>query len=822
MDVPQTYPRTQAPDQTKSPWLSRNVPKSEFSQPTDKEQDSPASAGSKHSSLFSIQVDGGKLFGEHEGVQTEKRSPNGRILMTLHSPLARSNLFQQHTSSGVGQENCPLGKTALSESTSHQQTRTTLSPTHVYSPEQFKHKDPCTAFDICTNQRFNTAPCTLKDTSTKLQRLGIDPTISEKSKHCVHQITSENKTERLLGEDEHTCSSSGSFTSQNSRQGNQSSHCASVCPFWKHETQFKPSVVKQDQSQQTDSFQNNDLQANFLNDPLYQEDFFTPLSPKNAISSKGTTLPSPPIHQHTHPLTSLPISLDSTAASASNERVVPASSSEPETASPSSTAIHNQYQSYCSASRSRSERNSVSSIPEVVVPDSDIAQLWDEVRAVKACKMAAATSTASEAKPAVKRDLVAANLFEIEKFEKLPISLHNGGRPVVTAHEPPGSQLGHLKARKVIGRPNYTTQIRKEDADKIASVWKQQPRPILFQSVFFREQSCELNFLPLKLMSSTEAGDPTTDSYPEALPSLSVLRQFSFVNARTKTPSPNSDHSSQSNPRKGKQSPVENQKIPVSATEVPTEFRKLARHQGMFFGIIPLIQHNNTFLSDILTFPGEDVFCGNFLDVIFDFRGPRNTRTTWVAHAWRTLHTQLVNAACYCKRREQIEIPSSRIIPYEKEDILHNMHHFGYFFHDTGVEIWQVSPDFKPSNTSPIFPPPSKKSAKAKPDAGISGISSQWNDVSSTDRSNAENKVTAPSNNPAIKYYIAHRLCNLDLREPANVEHFQEYHTTIMTWGLVTHGTTCQEIMRDLCQDETMTARPTWTCQGLNDFWVGK
>lgn len=468
----------------------------------------------------------------------------------------------------------------------------------------------------------------------------------------------------------------------------------------------------------------------------------------------------------------------------------------------------------------------IESTPERVVPDSDVAQFWDEVRAVKACKMAAATSTASEAKPAVKRDLAAANLFEFEKFEKfekLPICLHDGGRPVVPAHEPPGCQLGHRKARKVIGRPNYTTQFGKEDADNIASVWKQQPRPILFHSVFFREQSCELNFQPLKLLSSTEAGDSTTDSYPEPLPSLSVLRQSSVVNASTKWPSPSSDQSSQSNLRKGKQSPVENQKPPVSTIQVPTELRHLSNHRGMFFGIKPLILHNNTFLSGILAFPGEDVFCGNFLDVIFGFRGPRNTRTTWVAHAWSTLHTQLVNAACYCKRREQIEIPSSRIIPYEKKDILRNMHHFGYFFHDTGVEIWQVSPSFKPSNTSPIFPPPSQSSAKGKPDAGVSGLSSQWNDiVSSTDRSNAENKVTASSDNPAIKYYIAHRLCNLDLREPANVQHFEEYHTTIMKWGLVTHGTTCQEIMRDLCQDETMTARPAWTCQGLNDFWVGE
>jgi len=163
-----------------------------------------------------------------------------------------------------------------------------------------------------------------------------------------------------------------------------------------------------------------------------------------------------------------------------------------------------------------------------------------------------------------------------------------------------------------------------------------------------------------------------------------------------------------------------------------------------------------------------------------DFRGPRNKRTKSVSHAWRTLHTQLVNAACYCKRREQIEIPSSRIVPFEKKDILHNIHHFGYFFHDTGVDTWQVSPNFKPSNTSPIFLPPRQKSAKGKPDAGISGISSQWSDVSSTDIWNAENKVTASSNNPATKYYIAHRLCNLDLREPTSVEHPQKYHTTIM------------------------------------------
>jgi len=110
----------------------------------------------------------------------------------------------------------------------------------------------------------------------------------------------------------------------------------------------------------------------------------------------------------------------------------------------------------------------IQSMPEVVVPDSDVVQLWDEVRTVTACKVAAATPTTSEAKSAGKRDQAAAKLFDIEKFEKLAIALHNEGKPVVPAHEPHGSQLGYLKAKEVIGRPNYTKQISREDADKIA------------------------------------------------------------------------------------------------------------------------------------------------------------------------------------------------------------------------------------------------------------------------------------------------------------------------------------------------------------------
>jgi len=183
----------------------------------------------------------------------------------------------------------------------------------------------------------------------------------------------------------------------------------------------------------------------------------------------------------------------------------------------------------------------IESMPEVVVPDSDVAQLSDEVRAVTTCKVAAATSTASEAKSAGKQDKAAARLFDIEK---LPIAIHNEGRPALPAHQPPDNQLGYLKAKAVIGRPNYTMQITTEDADKIASVWKQRPRPVVFQSVFFREKSCEIDFQPLKLITSTEAGNSTTGSCPKAIPTLSVLRQFSFVNASTKTPPFRSDQSS--------------------------------------------------------------------------------------------------------------------------------------------------------------------------------------------------------------------------------------------------------------------------------------
>ena len=412
-------------------------------------------------------------------------------------------------------------------------------------------------------------------------------------------------------------------------------------------------------------------------------------------------------------------------------------------------------------SNTSSEDYLLSAIPEVVVPDSDIAELWAEVRRVN--EWSITNSLMSQ-------PLAPESAPEFFNISGLPICLEDEGRAFCKDDDLQNyisNRMSYLlSSRTIIGHANFAPQLLEEEAQKLAVQWRHWNGPNnFFQDVFFQYWKHRQDFSDLRYDSTAaaEASSPA-NLFSDKISSPSKWCQWRSVTAQNFQSI----------------SGLQSSTAQALLADLPA---KLGTLDMISFGVNSERDVSSSMLRE-MKLPGtythgeKEILCASFLDAIFTSvsDGTYSARETWYQLSYYTLYSQLLNAT-----RHRLTNKQSKYAP-SKENIRRNAFHFGYIFDGLGVEVWEMK--FVLVST-----------ASERPSTGSQFI-----------HKNAGTSSQAPLRKNPIRFNKTprghcrlRRICVLDLRDHRNIMKFQRLHSAIMTWGHVKHGTMYRDIIKELC-----------------------